>query len=88
MQCLVNLTIAVENTEIDDNATEKFGQNIYDDEKTSQLEVVHFNFDTFFKFICNDVSKETVGKMLELMRESISDSFSKNKREYYKLAKS
>ena len=53
MQHLANLTIAVDNTksiidntELDDNTNEQFGQNIYyDDEKTSELEVVQFNLE-------------------------------------------
>ncbi len=92
MQRLENLAIAVDNTEsaidnteIDNDITEEFGQNIYDDETTSGLEAMQFsNLEMFFKFICNDVNKENVRKMLTLMKESISYSFEKkNKREYY-----
>ena len=76
MQHLANQAIGVYNAEstldemeVDNATTEQFGKSTYDGDKIGKLKVVHF--------ICNDVNMENVGKVLQLMKESIFNYFEK-----------
>ena len=53
-----------------------FHNNIYDENEQSQLKV-HFDVESFYRFIRYDINDENVGKMLQLMQDSMSATLEK-----------
>lgn len=82
MQQLADLALTVGEHEmivddtLQDNSAALFdGQSTYDVEMMRGSELVYFNLQMFYKFIRNEVNKDNVGNMLQLMKQSISHSF-------------